>query len=536
MKKLLSILLAAVLLCGTAYAAPSKARLDEQTASKAEPITAMREVGGAKEMIRTMSSKTAARFEEVHIESRDENETYNEYDVAKMREFLEIEDENGVKNGEKIVRIEGDYYDPDDPSTWSCLGWTEDGYLQYITFWSGNFAEYDGEYPMHAEDLLVGTLDVSGMQELIDVNIPENLIDGVIADDCPNLEMLYCGNQFTLFESRCTVVSVKNCPNLWYVGADYCNNLSSVEIDGCSSLIEIMMNYTPHLASINIEDCKDCMEMMSFGESGIKNVDLSNMQSLISAQFDDCPLTTVNLSGNVSEFELSVSGTEVNELDLSDCINVYGLYIYDTPMTMLDIRNCNNLQALVCYETDIQIIDASHAEQIYYVNTMMTPSQQYLPNQDAIAICPYGNDLRLKAENGKIGIALSILYFGQDAVVVGAAPSEEGSDFLGWYDEESGTLVSEEMHYSFDEAMINRMQNENISLVARFSKGEEPLLGDINGDGEVTVADAILALRCAMGILELTPEQIEAGDMNESGAIEVSDAIIILRTAMGLLG
>ncbi len=59
--------------------------------------------------------------------------------------------------------------------------------------------------------------------------------------------------------------------------------------------------------------------------------------------------------------------------------------------------------------------------------------------------------------------------------------------------------------------------------------------GDVNNSGEVGVADAIMTLRAAMGILQLSDEQLAAADVNESGEIEVTDAIIILRMAMGLI-
>ena len=58
--------------------------------------------------------------------------------------------------------------------------------------------------------------------------------------------------------------------------------------------------------------------------------------------------------------------------------------------------------------------------------------------------------------------------------------------------------------------------------------------GDVDGNGTVTIADAILALRCSMGLLSLTPEQLSAGDMNGDGTITIADAVTLLRAAMGL--
>ena len=59
--------------------------------------------------------------------------------------------------------------------------------------------------------------------------------------------------------------------------------------------------------------------------------------------------------------------------------------------------------------------------------------------------------------------------------------------------------------------------------------------GDVDGDGAVTVADALLTLRAAMGIVELTDAQLHAADIDGSGAANLTDALVILRAAMGLI-
>ena len=58
--------------------------------------------------------------------------------------------------------------------------------------------------------------------------------------------------------------------------------------------------------------------------------------------------------------------------------------------------------------------------------------------------------------------------------------------------------------------------------------------GDINHSGDVTVVDAILALRASMGLIELSEWEAEYGDMNVDGQITLVDAIMVLRVAIGL--
>ena len=58
--------------------------------------------------------------------------------------------------------------------------------------------------------------------------------------------------------------------------------------------------------------------------------------------------------------------------------------------------------------------------------------------------------------------------------------------------------------------------------------------GDVDMNGTVQIADAVLALRKSLGLVELNPQQIELGDMDNSGSVTVADAVTILRKSMGL--
>ncbi len=66
--------------------------------------------------------------------------------------------------------------------------------------------------------------------------------------------------------------------------------------------------------------------------------------------------------------------------------------------------------------------------------------------------------------------------------------------------------------------------------------GEAPsyIPGDIDQNGSVTVTDAIMALRSAMGLITLDELETEIGDMDGDGRVTVTDALTIMRIAMGL--
>lgn len=65
--------------------------------------------------------------------------------------------------------------------------------------------------------------------------------------------------------------------------------------------------------------------------------------------------------------------------------------------------------------------------------------------------------------------------------------------------------------------------------------GDWVLIGDVDLDGEITVADALLTMRAAMGINELEGDAFEAADADGDGEISITDALLIMRAAMGII-
>ncbi|MBR5948050.1 MAG: dockerin type I repeat-containing protein [Clostridia bacterium] len=62
------------------------------------------------------------------------------------------------------------------------------------------------------------------------------------------------------------------------------------------------------------------------------------------------------------------------------------------------------------------------------------------------------------------------------------------------------------------------------------------LLGDVDLDGNVDAADALLALRYVMGLVDLTEEQLAQAEVNGDGEITMMDCLLILRKVIGVIG
>ena len=82
------------------------------------------------------------------------------------------------------------------------------------------------------------------------------------------------------------------------------------------------------------------------------------------------------------------------------------------------------------------------------------------------------------------------------------------------------------------EAHINYHQSLNNLWIAYESNGSAFVPGDVNGDGQVMTDDALTAMRCALGLINLDDSQLRAADMDGDGAVSTADALTILRLAI----
>jgi hypothetical protein len=81
-----------------------------------------------------------------------------------------------------------------------------------------------------------------------------------------------------------------------------------------------------------------------------------------------------------------------------------------------------------------------------------------------------------------------------------------------------------------------------IGPVALPAMGASAHTGDINGDGVVDIADALLALRATIGLTQLSSAETDRGDVSPlvsnvpvgDGRIDIEDSMLILRKAVGL--
>lgn len=115
------------------------------------------------------------------------------------------------------------------------------------------------------------------------------------------------------------------------------------------------------------------------------------------------------------------------------------------------------------------------------------------------------------------------------------------ADNLQYIDQQVGdgsisfTLKPKELTAGTSYSVYLSTTSKAVTKVASFQYGEKPAytLGDVNGDEIINSADAILVLRYAVELGDLTDTQKLAANVNKDAVINSADAILILRYAVG---
>ncbi len=94
------------------------------------------------------------------------------------------------------------------------------------------------------------------------------------------------------------------------------------------------------------------------------------------------------------------------------------------------------------------------------------------------------------------------------------------------------TLVSQTRIADGRAMAIHGAVTMDSNTVSRVSPSN--LLGDLNGDGRVSVEDSTLVLQFVVGLKIPSALQMKVGDMNGDGTVTLRDAIMILQNAVGL--
>ncbi len=427
-------------------------------------------------------------------------EGYDPYDYNKCAAFLEQADVNGVKNGQKL----NPNYDPNDPDTWVAGSFSliDENDLYDESGWREWFNPDGGgiQCPMHMlyDEIQIGF----GWYDC-----------GYYAGGVKHVRTIVIPILGRIYE--------KNGRNNPYINEETDWDLAgSMDFSG----MEWLNNFIVH--SVYGREGYTCYE-------AINSIDLSNCDQLSVVCCLDSSVTELNLAGdrNILWLDCYLSGIE-GGLDISaleesnsstphlDYLNIMGMALTEFEFPHIGIEN------LRCGGNFFDSLDLSNLTYLHeFWDNFDGPDwdSDYLGLQE-LKYC--GRICRVEG-NGNIH-RVEYLYseieecwFNDSISVI----SYDSTDFAGWYDE-SGNLLCEQTTLYFDEGATG-------VFIAKFVSEEEPIPGDVDGDGEVTALDALSIMRLLVSETDGSDMNVDAADMNGDGVVDILDALLALRMAIG---
>ena len=202
---------------------------------------------------------------------------YSEYEYNKLAAFLEIEDEDGVKNGTKL----NSSYDVNDPDTWGYSIRWDDGYVVDMSF------PYAG---------LVGDLDVSGFAELDMLYCASNSLNSIDASNCPSMTMLDC--------NMCEELTALNVTGSSLIQELACNMcaIESLDLSDDHSAIDYLDVSDNNLSFLDVSGCTSIPYLDCSGNN-LTELDLSQLDSITQVSCINNPLKEIKLNSEVFLFE-----------------------------------------------------------------------------------------------------------------------------------------------------------------------------------------------------------------------------------------
>ncbi|MCH5279780.1 MAG: InlB B-repeat-containing protein, partial [Christensenellaceae bacterium] len=122
--------------------------------------------------------------------------------------------------------------------------------------------------------------------------------------------------------------------------------------------------------------------------------------------------------------------------------------------------------------------------------------------------------------NGNL-INVQQVEYGQ-AATPPAHPEHEGYTFMGW---------DVDINCITENTDVHGICVPDSELEPTPEPGDDPIPGDVNGNGTLEVADAVEIARAALGLQQID-EAI--ADFDGNGRVEVADATLVIRAALGL--
>ena len=269
------------------------------------------------------------------------------------------------------------------------------------------------------------------------------------------------------------------------------NRITSIDMSGNPSLRKLYCNYNL-ITTINVSGNAD-LTNLDCSDNCLTQLDVTNNPGLQNLSFDDNQLNEIDLSGNPNLGVLQCSGNQLTEIDLSNNPLLNQLYCDNNLLTEIDVTNKNKLIILNCNNnqlTALNLTGCTELFQLYYYNNLIKRQAM----EDMV------NSLETPPNGGYM-------------VVVDLDSDIEQNEITT-----EQVAIARAKHWSVESIS----GEEDFAPYDGIEPGADVLMGDVNGDSVVNIADVTdlidYLLSGSTAVINL-----DTADVNGDSVVNIAD-------------
>lgn len=395
------------------------------------------------------------------------------------------------------------------------------------------------------ENQIKGTVDCSAMNELSKVDVANNQITTFLLPHHATLNSIDCGENMIeeLDLSGLTGLDYLSCHSNMLQQLDltsltamtelyaYSNAITSVDLTKCSK-VETINLADNKLQSVDVSQNKAATGIYLY-ENELEGLDLSALNTVrwLNVGYNHLPALDVTKQSNLSM--LLADYNDIASIDLTKCPSISQLKLSHNKLKSIDVAKQSYLSWLKIDNNEIETLDLSANSYLYWLecDSNRIASLDLNKNTYLQWLAAEGNlltELDLSKNTGLQGLTLQGNRIPLDAInsVIDQLKNVAGVEIT-----DNNRSWGRQLNISYMPgtkfARVADAQAKGWIVTALYNE----VLGDVNGDGEVTGSDVTALYN---GILFNDYSNIVNGDQNNDGEITGSDVTAVYNIILGL--
>lgn len=200
-------------------------------------------------------------------------------------------------------------------------------------------------------------IDLTGIPNLRDIDLSNNVIKELDLSGCPLLRSLNASNN--AFQT----ISLGEKPNLTYLNLSG-NSLQELDLEGCPSLNDLHA-YNNAFQTISLGDKPKLMYLNLSGNS-LQELDLGGCPALERLYVSYNAFQTISLGEKPNLTSLNLSDNSLLELDLEGCPALEYLYASNNVLQNINMGNCTQLEEVDVSQNELKSLDVPNAQMRWF--------------------------------------------------------------------------------------------------------------------------------------------------------------------------